>query len=138
MIRKAREEDLPAIARLSASIKGNDGSEKKYQEAYLDPNQVILVLEEEKILGYLLYREEGDDADLDEIVIIPEERKRGLGEKLLSHFLTSLGENSTCFLEVRVSNLTAINLYQKCGFVYYRTRKNYYEGEDALCFKRGL
>ena len=36
-------------------------------------------------------------------------------------------------LEVRVSNLAAINLYQQMGFAEVGRRKRYYEnGEDAL------
>ena len=46
-------------------------------------------------------------------------------------------ENIT--LEVRVSNVVAINLYKSCGFNIVATRKRYYEnGEDAYLMLKEL
>ena len=41
-------------------------------------------------------------------------------------------------LEVRESNISAINLYSKCGFKEINRRKNYYDGEDAIIMERIL
>ena len=48
--------------------------------------------------------------------------------------MESNNSNSIVTLEVRKSNLVAINLYQKLGFEIVGTRKNYYfdNREDAL------
>ena len=42
------------------------------------------------------------------------------------------------FLEVRRSNLPAINLYKSNGYQKISERKNYYGNEDALIFKKDL
>ncbi|MEG0277500.1 MAG: GNAT family N-acetyltransferase, partial [Coprobacillus sp.] len=43
-------------------------------------------------------------------------------------------------LEVRVSNQSAISLYEKCGFINQAIRKNYYQDnhEDAYLMVKGL
>jgi len=44
-----------------------------------------------------------------------------------------------CFLEVRVTNMPAINLYRKLGFQITKTIKSYYmDGEDAYVMSREL
>lgn len=49
-------------------------------------------------------------------------------------------ELKKCFLEVRVSNFTAIAFYKKCGFAQISTRKAYYEDnkEDAVVMLKYL
>jgi ribosomal-protein-alanine N-acetyltransferase len=42
-------------------------------------------------------------------------------------------------LEVRASNVAAITLYEKCGFVRTGLRQKYYEGrEDAVLMEKRL
>ena len=41
-------------------------------------------------------------------------------------------------LEVRISNLSAINLYKKYGFVVASLRHNYYGDEDAYLMVREM
>jgi len=76
------------------------------------------------------------------IAVLPEYRRRGLAKSLLENALRILKENYRCeeaYLEVRVSNLPAISLYQKLGFVVVRTSKRYYiDGEDAYVMARKL
>jgi ribosomal-protein-alanine N-acetyltransferase len=44
-----------------------------------------------------------------------------------------------CFLEVRITNEPAVNLYKKLGFQVTRTLKGYYaDGEDAYLMSREL
>jgi len=44
-----------------------------------------------------------------------------------------------CFLEVRVSNHPAVNLYEKLGFTNVNRKLGYYmDGEDALVMAKPL
>jgi len=44
-----------------------------------------------------------------------------------------------CYLEVRVSNMTAVNLYRKLDFKITRTIRDYYaDGESAYMMTRQL
>jgi len=78
------------------------------------------------------------------IGIKTEFRKKGLGQDLLDqiiHASKSMGSRKI-FLEVRVSNIPAIELYKKFGFKKISLRKDYYslpEGrEDAFVMSKKL
>jgi ribosomal-protein-alanine N-acetyltransferase len=48
-------------------------------------------------------------------------------------------EAGSCYLEVRVSNSNAINLYKQTGFEVERTMRGYYsDGEDAYTMSRKI
>ncbi len=69
------------------------------------------------------------------IAVLEEYRGRGIGSALLKHTIEALStiyKVSSIFLEVRVSNVPAIRLYEKFGFKKARIIKEYYrDGEDA-------
>lgn len=63
-------------------------------------------------------------------------RNQGVGKALLDcAFLSGIQKGAVyTYVEVRGSNKPAKRLYEKCGFRYFQTRKNYYPdtGEDAI------
>jgi len=69
---------------------------------------------------------------------------QGLGKLLLEHLLDIAVDHraEVLLLEVRPSNVVAVNLYQKYGFNEVGTRKAYYPSkdgrEDALIMARDL
>jgi ribosomal-protein-alanine N-acetyltransferase len=139
MIRQATAKDLDRIAFLSLRILGNPGTKDEYETALNEDSLGIYVLElEQEIQGYVLYRLEGEDSEIDEIVIKKEMEGKGLGKMLLEEVLAklSLEHPGTCFLEVRKRNQRAIALYERVGFEFYRERKHYYPDDDALCYKK--
>jgi ribosomal-protein-alanine N-acetyltransferase len=76
-----------------------------------------------------------DELHLLNIVIHPDERRKGYGRQLMRHLL-AVAEDQDCgfiTLEVRVSNSAAIALYEAMGFAQVGIRPNYYaaEKEDA-------
>ncbi|MDO9085529.1 MAG: ribosomal protein S18-alanine N-acetyltransferase [Anaerolineaceae bacterium] len=77
-----------------------------------------------------------DEAHIGTLAIHPDFHKKGIGQQFLSFILSQLiSENITrIFLEVRQSNLIAINLYRKFGFDIDGERKKYYRdnGETAI------
>ncbi|MEW6361697.1 MAG: ribosomal protein S18-alanine N-acetyltransferase [Acidobacteriota bacterium] len=80
-------------------------------------------------------------AHLTTIGVAPEHRRRGLAEMLLKHIEKVLAVKgvSTIVLEVRVSNLPARRLYEKCGYTAVRTISSYYsDGEDCLLMLRAI
>ena len=78
------------------------------------------------------------------LCVHPEYQRRGYARKLFSLLLDRAFKQDAreCFLEVRTSNESAIQLYQSMGFVEIGQRKNYYPGvygrEDALIMSRTL
>ena len=69
------------------------------------------------------------------IAVLPEFRRRGIATALMKEAIKRLKEIygvKEVYLEVRVSNETAIKLYEKLGFQKVRRLKYYYlDGEDA-------
>ena len=81
------------------------------------------------------------EAELIRIAVGPEWRRLGHGEALLGHssaMLAGMGIE-VLFLEVRVSNSAARQLYEKEGWIFERLRPGYYrDGEDAALYRRDL
>ena len=76
-----------------------------------------------------------------EVAVDPQYQNRGLGEALIKHLLNEADAAGadTALLEVRVSNHSAIRVYEKCGFKIDAPRKGYYQdGEDALLMSKTL
>jgi ribosomal-protein-alanine N-acetyltransferase len=76
-----------------------------------------------------------DQVEVIHVATLPSARRQGLSRRLLRHLVTQMRDAAVpkLWLEVRRSNLPAVNLYQSIGFVVSRERKRYYaDGEDAL------
>ena len=92
----------------------------------------------DKSVGYLEYSLIYDRMEIDNFLVLDEYRNQGIGTKLLAH-LVSLAINYRVInitLEVRVSNLVAINLYKKFGFREVALRKYYYGDEDGILMEK--
>ena len=74
------------------------------------------------------------------IAVAPAYRRQGIAETLISMLIVQLKErgSNSLTLEVRVSNIPAIGLYQKLGFIQVGRRPNYYRNpkEDALILRK--
>lgn len=76
-----------------------------------------------------------DETDIINIVVDKEYRNKHIASGLLTY----LFENNKSIkynLEVRESNISAINLYRKFNFKEVGRRKGYYDGEDAIVMVR--
>ena len=77
-----------------------------------------------------------DELHIGNIAVSRELQGKGAGKELLEHLLDEAAERniSHATLEVRVSNVRAINLYRGYGFKGIALRRRYYtdNGEDAL------
>lgn len=87
------------------------------------------------VVAYIVTWTIYDEVHILNIAVHPEFRKIGLGEMLIRDCLASSIERGLklVLLEVRVSNSSAIKLYEKIGFKTLSVRKKYYSdtGEDA-------
>ncbi|MHA1668858.1 MAG: GNAT family N-acetyltransferase [Candidatus Heimdallarchaeaceae archaeon] len=74
------------------------------------------------------------------IAVLPQHRRKGLGLEIMRYGMKKLIEKnvSSIYLEVRVSNIAAIEMYKKLGFYIKREHKNYYrDGESAFVMEWG-
>ena len=90
--------------------------------------------------GYIGSQTCGDESDVMNVAVHPEFRRRGIAEALVTALVDQLKaiESRCLTLEVRASNVPAIALYSKLGFVEVGRRKNYYRNpkEDALIMRK--
>lgn len=93
----------------------------------------------EKLAGYIGGRTIAGETEIFNVAVSPEYRRKGIGKKLIERFIEASREKETdvIFLEVRASNLPAINLYEGAGFVFCGIRKDYYDDpkENAILMR---
>jgi len=75
------------------------------------------------------------------IAVLPSHHRKGIGNALIREATQAMVNYNAkeFYLEVRESNLAAINLYKKLGFEIAKTLKHYYaDGEDAFVMAKLL
>lgn len=89
---------------------------------------VFGAIHQNQIVGYIVYLACLDEARILSLLVHPKFRYRGIAGKLLLHVFTDARSKQLRYvlLDVRISNLTAINLYTKLGFKILDTRLDYY------------
>lgn len=82
----------------------------------------------QQLQGYAILARLPFEAELQAIGVVPECRRSGAGFALMEAVLAKAQcwSSERLLLEVRVSNLSAIRLYQRCGFSEDGRRKRYY------------
>jgi ribosomal-protein-alanine N-acetyltransferase len=89
-----------------------------------------------QMIGFIIFSPIIPEAHILSISVRNEMQSKGIGTLLLKSMLDQckVMNYKKIFLEVRVSNLKAINFYEKFGFSKDAIRNNYYtdNSEDAL------
>lgn len=144
---------LHQVAELHQSINPSPWSVSQWQACCDQPmyqNWVVLQAntdddpDSEKLVAFASLICPSVDIELLNIGVAQEFQGKGIGEDLLRACLELAPENSEqCFLEVRRSNIPAINLYKKLEFEQVAERKDYYRlanglVEDALVLRKLL
>ena len=138
IIRPMEEKDLDQAAALEQQNFSRpwsralfaDALEKEYYRYF------VAVDDEQNLLGTAGVICLDHEGEITNVCVREDARKQGIAYKLLTEILNNcknLGiQNFT--LEVRNSNMPAINLYQKLGFKNEGIRRNFYEDpvEDAV------
>ena len=81
-----------------------------------------------KIVGYACLRVMYEEAQISNVAVLPEHRRKGIATELL-HAVADFAKEQGCEraeLEVNVANLPAVELYRKCGYSEVGIRKNFY------------
>ena len=86
-----------------------------------------------EIHGYGVMSVAAGEAHILNLTVNPDARRRGIGTRLMKHFLALACRHNadTVMLEVRPSNEAAIALYEKLGFNEIGMRRNYYPATDG-------
>lgn len=100
----------------------------------------IVATEGDVVAGYVGSQAVLGEADMMNLAVSPDFRRRGVAETLVLELVQNLRMQnvSSITLEVRQSNFAAISLYEKLGFVQVGCRPNYYSNpkEAALILRK--
>ena len=134
-------ETVPAVARLEAVCFPDPWSEASVAEELDNPLSLWLVaLEDGEVIGYVGSQAVLDAADIMNVAVAPEHRRRGIARLLLLQLEEEMRQKdvASLTLEVRASNLPAQILYDKLGYRQVGLRPNYYRKprEDALILRK--
>lgn len=85
-----------------------------------------------ELVGYGMISLAADESHILNFAVKPMSQRQGFGERLVLHLIDVAKQRliKNMFLEVRISNIPAIRLYEKVGFVCIDRRKDYYDTKD--------
>ncbi len=110
------------------------------KEAYLqeieNPNAIYKVITlDNEVIAYGGFHQVFDEGHVTNIAVKESFRKKGFGKMLMDALIEETKEKDiiSMTLEVRVSNINAVKLYENLGFKSAGVRPKYYpDGEDAF------
>lgn len=137
--RRMTPEDVPVISRLEEETFSMPWSASSFLEMISKEDARYYVAEKDgKILGGCGVLMIAGEGNITNVVIAPEARNQGIGTAMLRHLMAEGDqEGLTAYtLEVRVSNVAAIHVYEKLGFESAGIRPGFYEKpvEDAIIY----
>ena len=142
-IREMKVDDLKRIVELEKDLFLSPWNEEDFiHELKENPMAGYYILEKEnQIIGYIGLSFLGDQCQITTIATDRHFQGQGCASQLMEYALEKSEElhYQNVNLEVRVSNVKAIALYQKFGFKNVAVRKRYYSnGEDAYLMIKEL
>jgi ribosomal-protein-alanine acetyltransferase len=141
-VRAFRPSDASTISEiLRDSSEAAQWPPESYASLAKSPGALVLVCEANaQVIGFVAARQAADEAEILNIAVRHDFRRRGVASALLLGALETFRRSAIAgvFLDLRESNLPARTLYERYGFVLSGRRKSYYANptEDALCMFR--
>ncbi|MGQ9624326.1 MAG: ribosomal protein S18-alanine N-acetyltransferase [Candidatus Bathycorpusculaceae bacterium] len=152
-LRKFKTDDLQKVMHINRVCLPENYGDYFFMDLYNRFPETFIVAEENgEVVGYIMCRMElglsnfgfgglVKKGHIVSIAVLPAYRRKGVGEALVKKAIEGMKfyNAKQCFLEVRVTNTPAINLYQKLGFQVTRTINGYYsDGENAYVMSTKL
>ncbi len=136
----ARDGHIPAV--LAIELEGADSpwSEHSFRQELESADAYFSAAElGEECVGFCILKLLGTEAEIYDIAVRADMRRRGVGSALLSDAVDHAWASGAdaVFLEVRSGNVPARAMYSSFGFEPVGLRKGYYSasGEDAILMK---
>jgi len=150
-IRRAVEADVNAMVAIERASFSDPWTASAIASTLRYDHMRVLVAEERgelggdgagRPLGYVVAMVAGQEAEIADLAVSPDARRRGIGRALIDRLLADLEAEGveSVFLEARESNRGARALYESRAFRGIGRRRGYYRlpVEDALLLKREL
>jgi len=137
ILRPMQEADLRQVLHIERRSFTIPWSDVTFRGLLRRRSTALLVAERAgRVVGYAVLWFAADEAELGDMAVLPEARRRGLGRWLLDGALSEAARRGAkrVFLEVRESNVGARGLYELAGFEAVGVRPDYYSEpqEDAI------
>jgi len=151
-IRHCTGEDIPAIIAINMKTLPEHYSDYFYFEILSEFPETFLVAElGDEVVGYIMCRIEYGFSHLKRfglarkghivsVAVVEQHRGRGIGTKLVTSAQEEMAKKSCreCYLEVRVSNLQAIELYEVLNYKRVNRLEGYYRDGEAAYLMAAL
>ena len=142
-IERMQPEDVREVAALEAKIFSIPWSEAGFLSSLQSKDTLYLAVRKSgQLIGYCGLLQSFEEADITNVAVEEAYRGCGVASRMLER-LMELGKARGILrytLEVRVSNASAIHLYEKLGFHSVGIRKNFYDSPTIfryfVCSKR--
>ncbi len=145
LFERLAQEHICELITLESACFSTPWGEEQYKASFAQSSFVAFGLRlqgQETLIAYVALYHILDEMEILNIAVSPLHRRCGYGEFLLRRTLQASAALNceSMFLEVRVGNVAARNLYEKLGFSSVGVRKKYYAdtGEDACIYKLAL
>ena len=126
---RLEEKHIPDIMKVEYASFSIPWSEKSFRDDLKNSIATYFTaICNEVAVGYIGMWQIAGQSDITNIAVLPEYRRNSVASKLLSSLIEFCRENELdpITLEVRETNIPAINLYSKFGFKKIGERKKYY------------
>jgi len=152
-LRKFTQNDLRSVVHINSVCLPENYTDYFFIDLYQKFPETFIVAEENgEVAGYIMCRVELGLSNFGfsgvikkghivSVAVLPQYRRKGIGQALITEAMEGmrLYNAKQCFLEVRVTNTPAVDLYKKLGFQITRTIHGYYaDGEDAYVMTKKL
>jgi [ribosomal protein S18]-alanine N-acetyltransferase len=145
VVREARPRDLDAIARLENESFETDRVSRRSLREFLRAahRPVIAAMIDDELAGYALVslRRTSRAVRIYSLAVAARFVRRGVGRALLAacEAYARRHRRAALTLEVRYDNISAIALYESCGFRQFGEHAHYYaDGAAALRYEKSL
>lgn len=147
VIRRCETTDLPTVIDINMSALPEHYSDYFFESILKELPEAFIVAEiNNSIVGYIMCKIEFGFSNFRKlgfvkkghvvsVAVLEEHRGKGLGKALMLEGISgaAVRKSDEIYLEVRLSNESAIKMYEKLGFhIKSRLRSYYRDGEDAL------
>lgn len=142
-IEKMTSGQLEGVYIIETECFSHPWSKQSLEEELNNETSLFLVAKEEnEVIGYIGMSIVIDEGYIFNVAVREKYRNKGVATALINELVTYGKKNNFSFitLEVRESNLPAISLYSKFGFIKAGERKDYYSNpkENAILMTKYL
>jgi ribosomal-protein-alanine N-acetyltransferase len=128
--------DLDEAYKIEVDVNPSPWKYETFLSSFEVGHKGLICKNDNQMIGFIIFSPIIPEAHILSISVRNEMQSKGIGTLLLKSMLDQckVMNYKKIFLEVRVSNLKAINFYEKFGFSKDAIRNNYYtdNSEDAL------